>query len=83
MSCNVILCSVLWFDLILSCRTLPCLIASYLVLYCFVLRVSNRDVVWRLDIVDPQAVEHLLKGYSDIVVETCRPERDAEPEFDT
>eukprot|EP00904_Undaria_pinnatifida_P012127 jgi/Undpi1/8044/HiC_scaffold_24.g10516.m1 len=45
-------------------------------------KLSFREVVWRLDIVDPQAVEHLLKSYSDILVETWRPERDAEPEFD-
>ena len=88
-----VLCCALLFCVVLSCANLGnapflllCPFLSYvprrLVLSDLVVLFSNREVVWRLDIVDPQAVEHLLKSYSDILVETWRPERDAEPEFD-
>lgn len=69
---------------ILSCLILILshLVLSYLILSYAVLYFLDREVVWRLDIVDPLAVEHLLKRYRDILVETWRPARDAEPEFD-
>ena len=80
MFCYLSFCSVGFTTshLILSCRIVSCC-SSYPILFLY---FSNREVVWRLDIVDPQAVEHLLKSYRDILVETWRPARDAEPEFD-